>query len=309
MRENRRRIWIFLLSLVVLRLMIGLHFFGEGLTKINSGSFTCAPFLAQARGPLASWFYGLLDDFDGRVRLCINDNGEIEPARTIAVWEDYVLRVAANENFDSGQRQQANDALSRSTKYLTGFLEANRYEILAWLDSEERLAGFQRDGSNRSTAARQVESLSEQIDTIRYDRTRQAAPWFREIEAMWDDLESRINEIAGTASEADRLVLSRPYDPPWSSQDVIDRFLPFFDTTVGVLLVLGLLTRFAAVAGVGLLVGVVATQPFWVLGAENTWYQWIEIAGLFVLFASSAGTIAGLDYFLERRKSTEISEA
>jgi len=58
----------------------------------------------------------------------------------------------------------------------------------------------------------------------------------------------------------------------------------------------------------GRLLGVVATQPFWALGAQNTYYQWIEVAALLVLMASSAGRFGGLDYFLVRRPALPTNE-
>ena len=52
----RRMSLLALLFLVVLRLLIGFHFFQEGLTKVRQGKFTSAPFLAAAKGPLAEQY-------------------------------------------------------------------------------------------------------------------------------------------------------------------------------------------------------------------------------------------------------------
>lgn len=71
-------------------------------------------------------------------------------------------------------------------------------------------------------------------------------------------------------------------------------------TGVGVLLLLGLATRLASLAGVAFLLSVLASQPPWVSGAMTTvfYYQLVEVAALVVLFAAAAGRFAGLDYFL-----------
>lgn len=62
--------WVFL-SLVILRLVIGFHFFTEGKKKIDQGDWTATPFFAAAKGPLAPLFQGLLPDWDQLDTLCV----------------------------------------------------------------------------------------------------------------------------------------------------------------------------------------------------------------------------------------------
>lgn len=308
MHPQRQSFWFTLFSLLILRLVVGMHFFNEGVTKIQSGTFSCAPFLKQATGPLAPQFQTLLDDYDGRKRLCIDEDNKIDTAETFAIWEDFVATSADNFQFDEQQRKQSQQSLQWAQDWLGDFFAANEGEIVAWIAGAQRLDGFAQDGQDRANAAAEIASLNDQIGTIKYDRIKTAGPWLSEIESTWDELEARINDIAGVNGTPDSVKVSRPYAQPWSKQDIIDRFLPWFDTTVGALLILGLFTRFAAVAGMGLLLGVVATQPFWALGAQNTYYQWIEVAALLVLMASSAGRFGGLDYFLVRRPALPTNE-
>lgn len=308
MELQRRHFWTVLIALLALRLIVGFHFFSEGYSKVKSGNFSCAGFLNQARGPLAPHFHRLLDDYDGRLRLSIAEDMSINTDQTFAIWDDFVDSICRQKELDDSQVKQTQLVLSQSKKHLTGFLAGNELEILGWISGEDRLAGFQRDGEYRTETADHVESLYGQVQTIRRDRDKVARPWFSEVEATWDELESRINGIAGITSADERIGLSRPFAPEWSSQYIIDRFLPWFDLIVGSLLIVGLFSRVAALAGIGLLLGVVATQPFWVMGAQNTYYQWIEIAGLLVLFATAAGRFGGLDYFLSRRNAT-VDEA
>ncbi|MCA9237486.1 MAG: hypothetical protein KDA44_18555 [Planctomycetales bacterium] len=68
--------------------------------------------------------------------------------------------------------------------------------------------------------------------------------------------------------------------------------------TVGFCLLVGLFTRLAALGGMAFLLSVVATQPPWVAGAAPVYYQVVECAALFVLFATAAGRYGGLDFFL-----------
>ena len=67
--------------------------------------------------------------------------------------------------------------------------------------------------------------------------------------------------------------------------------------TVGICLLVGSLTRLAALAGALFLLSVIASQPPWVTGAAPTYYQMVELAGLLVLAGTGAGRWAGLDYF------------
>jgi len=306
MLPSRRQFWFVLFALLMMRVVVGLHFFSEGTSKVKSGDFSCAPFLGQATGPFDEFFRSILDDADGRLRLCISpDSSRIDTAKTFAIWNKYVENASKRFGFDAQQAESANTTLDQSKKHLDRFLQENQTEILAWIDGEDRLKGFTRDGQHRSETALHVQSLRNQVESIKRDRARIAAPWLTEVESSWNELQARINLIGGVALESDRFLVSRPFAQPWSKQDIVDRLLPWFDIAVGFLLVIGLFTRIAAFAGIGLLLGVVATQPFWIPGAENTFNQWIEMGSLTVLFATAAGRFGGLDYFFGRRRATE----
>ncbi len=67
---------------------------------------------------------------------------------------------------------------------------------------------------------------------------------------------------------------------------------------VGVLLIIGLFTRVAALAGAGFLFSIILTQWPGAPGALPVYYQTIEMLGMLVLAAMAAGQFAGLDYVL-----------
>lgn len=87
---------------------------------------------------------------------------------------------------------------------------------------------------------------------------------------------------------------------------MLNLFIPWFDTIVGGLLILGLFTRLASLAGAGFLASVIATQPPWIPGTTETYYQAVELAALLVIFATCAGRMGGLDYFLHRQKANRV---
>ncbi len=287
------------MALIFLRLVVGLHFFNEGITKIRSGSFDAAPFLSQARGPGAGFFQGLIDDHQGYVRLGISSetSAQIDQRPGLAIWEDWIEAICHQNGFDEAQRQSAQRILQASKAELTGFYQDHEVEILAWANGGQRLEGFARDGPWSRQVAREVPSLDDQIDQIDRQRRQTAAGWFKSVEAIWDNFEAGIRDVAPGET---LIPLPRPWKPAGSRLAWINRIVPWFDLAVGILLTLGLGTRMAAMAGLCLLGGVLATQPFWVADAANTYYQWIEFAALFLLLAIGAGRFGGLDYFLQR---------
>ena len=104
-------------ALMLLRVAVGYHFFKEGAAKVQDG-FTAEYFLASAKGPLAPYFHGMLDDPLGQRKLCVvdrnnqpSDQDELEnddqqdsdpykadfdtdPQLTFAIWDDFVDRAS-----------------------------------------------------------------------------------------------------------------------------------------------------------------------------------------------------------------------
>jgi uncharacterized membrane protein YphA (DoxX/SURF4 family) len=104
------------------------------------------------------------------------------------------------------------------------------------------------------------------------------------------------------------LVLHRPFDQPYSWQKMIDRIIPWFDTVIGVLLIVGLFTRTASLAAAGFLVSVILTQPPWIPGTAPTILYIVELAACLVL-AAAAARIGGLDYILHQLKRNRRTSA
>ena len=326
-------------ALMVLRVAVGYHFFKEGSAKIQDG-FTAEYFLAAAKGPLAPYFHSMLDDPSGRQKLCVVDRNapsntetieqqdrqpavEMEPdfdtdsTLTFAIWNDFIDRASHYYEFGPDQIKEADVILATHEDELTYWLDANRTELISHFATANRLVGFDRDGSQRDKVAIEVASLRGQVDTIRTDRTKKIKGWSGEVTAIWDSLENQINSIAlqapakNTPVAAKRLAknnpypIHRPFAQKYSKLQVIDKFIPWFDLVVGVLLILGLFTRFASLMGAGFLASVIATQPPWIPGTTPTYYQAIEMFALLVIFATCAGRLGGLDFFLFNRRSNK----
>ena len=356
------------IALILLRLSVGFHFFNEGITKIQSRDFTAKYFLGDAQGPLAPYFKAMLEDPDGKIRLCVveatNAEGETylsaDPELTLLIWNDFVDQAtdyyglgspdlqqqiadrreslaqkvvaarrdsatavdteelerqrAADEQSILAIRQQprrVEEILADHREQLVAFLDNYRIEIVSHFNTDDRTAGFQRDGENRRQAAIYVDSLRNQIDEIRSDRAKKLNQWTSEVEAIWDSLEAQINALAvDEQAKRSALSLHRPFDQENSKLKLINRVIPWFDTIVGFLLIVGLFSRLASGAAAIFLTSVIATQPPFVPGTPPMYFYCIELAACLVIFATCAGRFGGLDFFLSsaRAKIRNLNE-
>jgi uncharacterized membrane protein YphA (DoxX/SURF4 family) len=349
------------LALILLRLSVGFHFFNEGITKFQTGDFTAKYFLNDAKGPLAPYFKKMLDDPEGKGKLCISESigadGEtvfaVDPEFTFLIWNDFIDQATDYYAFGSPDLQEqiadrreklaekivaarADSGLAMDAReleiqrdvdeqsilairlqpgrveeiltdyqvQLTDFLEGNQTEIVSHFSTADRTTGFQRDGQHRRQAALYVDSLRTQIDEIRSDRTKQLNQWTSEVVAIWDSLEAQINSLAVDAqAKRPYFEIHRPFDQETSRLKVINRVIPWFDTIVGFLLIIGLFSRLASGAAAVFLASVIATQPPFVPGTPPMYFYCIELAACLVIFATSAGRFGGLDFFLSLARS------
>jgi uncharacterized membrane protein YphA (DoxX/SURF4 family) len=278
--------------------------------------------------------FALWDDFIDRAAQYYRFNDEALESQIIARRENLALqikqaRTSQDASVDTSLLEQqrakgeqdiltirsqlgsAEKILASHKAQLVQWLESNRAEIFSHYASAERLDGFVYDGENREKVATFVESLRGQVDEIRQTRTQQLAGWKSEIDAIWNSFETEINNLAvDKQAEKEPVRLHRPFDQEFSNLKLINRIIPWFDTIVGILLILGLFTRLASLAGAGFLASVIATQPPWIPGTTPTYYQAIEMFALLVIFATCAGRLGGLDYFLSRKRPRrdQISE-
>ena len=203
-----------------------------------------------------------------------------------------------NEKIDilKNQVARAELILASAQRQLQTFLDTNEHEIIEYFGGLNRLDGFERDGEHRQEVIEYVPSLRGQYAEIRSDLDKKRNQWVAEIEKIWDGLERDINRLAIEEQESrGPVTLSRPYQPKSSRIEFVNKFIPWFDMTIGGLLIVGLFSRLASLAGGLFLVTVVLSQPFWLPGSAPTYYQSIELAGLFVIFATCAGRYGGLD--------------
>jgi len=204
------------------------------------------------------------------------------------------------------QAQQADEILKQHLSELGSWLDDNKTALVAHYATEDRLSGFERDGNNRTQVALHVDSVRSQVDSVRYDRDKLLAGWNAEVGTIWDSFENSVNNLAvGPQLEKEPLALHRPFDQPNSKLKVINKVIPWFDTIVGVLLILGLFTRLASAAGGLFLLSVIISQPPWIPGTKTTFYESIEMFAMFAIFATCAGRYGGLDFFFSQPSKSD----
>ncbi len=285
------------ITLVALRLGIGWHFFREGATKVPDPNWTAAHFFTGSKGPLHPLFEMLVWDVDGKIRLNYTRTAggwpDIDLEKTTSIWDQYRARVVDHYGFDERQQKQADACQKRFEGQLAWYFQEHRDEILKYFHGLDRQAANRRD-----TARQAVDSLREQAEKIEADLVVDAAPWLAEVADLWSRYDEALNALATPEQQArGALRIGKP-QPGLLNTNLIDWFVPYFDVAVGALLIVGLFTRLAALAGAGFLFSIVLTQWPGAPGAQPTHYQVIEMLGMLVLAATAAGQFAGLDYIL-----------
>ena len=275
-----------MLTLLALRLVIGWHFFREGADKRISGDFTSVGFMKAAKGPLAPVFRSFIWDANGVARL--------DKDATLLAWEQYREQVAHHYGFDAEQIKAAQKIYDRRRRQLEAFFRNNAEDIEAYLNG-----GVQRLARNRTDPAYvEVTSLRGQAARIEREIGGQVRSWLDAIETIRSGYERDLNALASdTQARRGPLAMPKPARKPLDTV-FIDRVIPWFDLIVGALLIVGLFTRLAALAGAGFLATIVATQWPGAPGAVPAYYQMIEMFALLVLAAVGAGRFYGLDFFL-----------
>lgn len=276
-------------ALVLLRVGVGWHFYKEGSEKVQSGKFSSAGFLGSAKGPLAGMYKSMLRDPDGYARL--------DSEETLNSWASYRARVSRHYGFDEEQETKADEITKRREEQLKFYFRENAEQMEVYFKSletkREDLADPVRQG---------VASLKGQLGKKAVaDYPPEPGKWFAQIEALWKAYELDLNGLANESQKKSRrpLALPRPGATAFGV-DQIDKVLPYFDLLVGICLMLGLLTRPAAIAGAIFLCSVMAAQWPGAADATPVYPQLIETLALFTLAATGAGKYAGLDGLFSR---------
>ncbi len=271
--------------LVLLRLSIGWHFYSEGVDKYRASNWDAGPFFANAKGPFADHYRGLVWDWDGELRL--------DKEGTMQWWAVYRDRISEYYGFDQRQQQQAQVNYAKAVEQFDWVVLENALELEEYQLGRQRMEELDRDPMRN-----EVSSLGGQRDTIRREWTAKITPTLNQLNTIWENYESSQNMIA-TRKQSERhppFELGRPRNAPMDTT-VINKIVPYFDMAIGICLLLGLFTPVAALAAAGFLASVFLSQYPPTTGPTSSNYQLIECMSCFVLASTGAGRFAGLDFF------------
>lgn len=296
-----------ILGIVILRLAIGWHFLCEGYTKLRERKPFSAAFFGAAKGPAQSYFRGLVWDYDGRIRL--------DQKKVLAALDRYHEQAVAHFDLkdDAVNKQypakQAKQMLDVRKKGVNDFFAVNGEEIKVYLKGLDRRTNVEGDPGRM-----EVESLQGQVQKIGVDLRKDVGPWLAQIDSTFSNLERELNKIGARATKGEMgpIRLQRP-DEHFVRAETVDSFIPYFDFTIGILLILGLFVRPTALFGAIFLGMVVASQLPGYPGVAPVYYQVVELAVMIALFATNAGRFAGLDFFIgqlfRRRRGVSVQGA
>ena len=105
---TRFNLFLIFLAIIALRLVVGFHFYKEGIDKVRYG-FDAQYFLKGAKGPFKYFFLSMTDDANGRMQLGITETLDkdgktdflVTNDRSLAVWDDFIEQATAYYAFGS----------------------------------------------------------------------------------------------------------------------------------------------------------------------------------------------------------------
>jgi uncharacterized membrane protein YphA (DoxX/SURF4 family) len=283
-------------ALAFLRIVLGLHFFLEGLDHLRDPEWSSAGFRKVAVGPLADWYRSALPqtgDWAGTLGALDERSVELAAAAwresVAASWRSLLDRRIAAAPLDAAGREAA-----------SGRLAAAEQELATYVASiEDDLAAYRLEVSRFAATKTRPEAMAipferERVTKKRNELAAKANGWMADADAIGSRLVGDWSELLPSDADRRRAAAAAEPSPLWKA----DRFVSWSLLTIGAGLILGIFVKFNAVGGALFLASVVATQPFWVAGAQPTYNQWVELAALLAIAALPTGGWSGLDYFL-----------
>jgi len=285
-------------ALVFLRIVVGLHFFLEGLSHLRDPSWSSAGFRKAAVGPLAGSFRSLLPQTgawsgtlgraDGRPAA---EAAAAWQASVVEEWRRLLDRRQRAAPLDAADRAAAEERLAAAADELRDHVAGIDDELAEHRRQLERLMGMER-----RPGVAEIPFERGRVAKKRAELAAQAAGWMADADAIGRKLVADWD--AALPSPEARRAAAAAAGPSalWRA----DRFVSWSLTTIGACLLAGLFVKFNAIGGALFLASVVASQPFWVPGAQSTYDQWVEMAALLAIAALPVGGWSGLDHFLVR---------
>ncbi len=206
-----------ILALVCLRLVIGFHFYEEGITKIKSGDFSAEGFFRNANGPLAPFYAGLIDDGDAQLRLGLVKSQakdgvvdwQLDPLVTEETWKGFMYRAARIYGFGDPdlvkqlERRRAESA-ERLAKH-SSFSEEQAQTIRSQMAADKKNAGLV--SRQKESALAIVDNYIGKLKDLLAENQTEILAYFRgadRLNGFDQDGSDRTKVISGVQSLSDQ---------------------------------------------------------------------------------------------------------
>lgn len=232
---------------------------------------------------------------DAKEKTEIRDKDDYKGGALRLAHIGFVAEASKVFKFTDEQQADAKKVVEETRKLLVENYKSYASEIEEYKNGMPRIASLENDVMRTN-----VTSMRKQRDETEAKWRALVKPALADIDKITAEFEKRINDIATEEqSTVEKKKIYVSFKLPSSSPvdvKLIDKIIPIFDMSVGILLMLGLLTPLAALAAGLFLASVVLTQFPGSHGSVPTYYQAIEMLACFVLAFSDAGRYAGLDF-------------
>jgi uncharacterized membrane protein YphA (DoxX/SURF4 family) len=325
--------FIAVVLIVLLRIVIGWHFFYEGLHKFDPAEgFSAKGFLGIAKGPAAELYYEMLPDLDGLQRLEIgtvsvkDPNGKEQKQKTFVAyenaWNEFYTRFLKKHTLDEKQKNEADLVFNRYLKSLRSGATDVEKDVQAFTESKERYEETKKTRRN-DTAFEQ----KRRWDAMMSYRN-EAGTWINMLDGMSTGLQSDLAKIVSPqlAGESGKIITApeRGYlkffpNPCVQSQmRAMDLAVMYGLSAIGLCMILGFCNRLACLGGAVFLVNVILTTwpvpgvyPPLPTAVGNFMFiskDGVELTAMLFLASIPAGRWAGLDYFLWHYGGKQIAK-
>lgn len=285
-------------ALAFLRIVVGLHFFLEGLSHLRDPDWSSAGFRKAAVGPLGDWYRSSLPQTgDWASTLGSAGTADAGEAATrwqesvVKTWRDLLARRTKLVPLAADAKATAEKSLEAAQGELADYVASIDDDLSAYRLEVQRLAGMED-----KPGATAIPFERERLAKKRNELAGQANGWMASAAAIGRKLVAEWDGQLTSDAERRRVAAAIEPSPIWKA----DRFVSWSLVTIGACLVLGILVKFNAMGGAMFLLSVIASQPFWVAGAQATYDQWVELAALLAIAALPSGGWSGLEYFLKQ---------
>jgi uncharacterized membrane protein YphA (DoxX/SURF4 family) len=237
------------LFIILLRIAIGWHFLHEGVEKVSSTyggkePFSAEIYLRNANGPFAPYFRQMIPDVDSLAAL--------DPDRLKDEWTADFSRISSHFGFDADQQQRGQAVLDQNLQWATYWFNDSA--------NAEKLKKYQHDVGQMEKTELDPDSLSYEKERVN-DGRRGLEVDRRSLIGPLSERRKELREAIAKIATPDQLKSAGAPSAPLNNLDVINRLTMYGLVAIGLCLIAGLFTRFAALSAAAFLAMIYLAMP------------------------------------------------